>query len=157
MGRNIEDIIASLPKQRRSRINVKARRMADEMIAHADSLGTVRKAVSKTQSQVGKVLGMPQNAISQLEKRSDLLVSTLTRYVDALGGELDLVVRMKDGSEILLERLGRTAKATGAAKAVHKSSGRKATGQRASARRSAGQKKSATAGHAARRTSARSR
>ncbi len=86
--------------------------MAGEMIAHADSLGAVRKAVSKTQSQMGAQLGMPQNAISQLEKRSDLLVSTLARYVDALGGELDLVVRMKDGTEIVLEGLGRAAKST---------------------------------------------
>jgi DNA-binding XRE family transcriptional regulator len=79
MGRNIEDVIAALPKQRRSRVNQRARRMAGEMIAHADSLGAVRKAVSKTQSQMGAQLGMPQNAISQLEKRSDLLVSTLAR------------------------------------------------------------------------------
>lgn len=110
MGRNVEDIIAALPKQRRSRINQKARQMAREMIAHADSLGAVRKALSKTQSQMGEELGMPQNAISQLEKRSDLLVSTLARYVDALGAELDLVVRMKDGTEIILAGLGRAAK-----------------------------------------------
>ena len=88
MGRNIENIIAGLPKERRSRINQKARRMAGEMISHADSLGAIRKAVSKTQSQMGEELGLPQNAISQLEKRSDLLVSTLARYVDALGAEL---------------------------------------------------------------------
>ena len=78
--------------------------------AHADSLGAIRKAVSKTQSEMGVELGMPQNAISQLEKRSDLLVSTLVRYVDALGAELDLVVRMKDGSEIVLEGFGKARK-----------------------------------------------
>jgi transcriptional regulator with XRE-family HTH domain len=84
--------------------------MAGDMIAHAASLSAIRKAVSKTQSQMGQELGMPQNAISQLEKRSDLLVSTLARYVDALGAELDLVVRMKDGTEIVLAGLGRAAK-----------------------------------------------
>ena len=84
--------------------------MAGEMIAHADSLGAVRKAVSKTQSQLGAELGMPQNAISQLEKRSDLLVSTLARYVDALGAQLDLIVRMKDGTEIILEGFGKAPK-----------------------------------------------
>lgn len=110
MGRNVEDIIAGLPKQRRSRVNQKARQMAGEMIAHADSLGAIRKAVSKTQSQIGEELGMPQNAISQLERRSDLLLSTLARYVGALGAELDLVVRMKDGTEIVLAGLGRAVK-----------------------------------------------
>lgn len=108
MGRNIEDVIAGLPKERRTRIRQKARQMADEMIAYADSLGAVRRAASKTQSQMGVRLGMPQSAISQLEKRSDVLVSTLARYVDALGGELDLIVRMGDGTEIVLQTLGRS-------------------------------------------------
>ena len=84
--------------------------MTQGWFAHADSLGAIRKAVSKTQSEMGVELGMPQNAISQLEKRSDLLVSTLVRYVDALGAELDLVVRMKDGSEIVLEGFGKARK-----------------------------------------------
>lgn len=110
MGRNIAEIIAALPKQRRDRVNRKARQMAGEMIAYADSLGAVRRAVSMTQSQIGAHLGLPQNAISQLEKRSDLLVSTLARYVDALGAELDLIVRMKDGTEIIVETLGKTRK-----------------------------------------------
>lgn len=110
MGRNIESIIAALPKGRRERINRKARQMAGEMVAHADSLAEVRKAASKTQSQMGVELGKPQNAISQLEKRRDILVSTLVRYVDALGGELNLVVQMKDGRSIVLERIGRAPK-----------------------------------------------
>ena len=106
MGRTIDQVIAELPKERRARISKKARTMAREMIAHADSLGMVRRAISKTQNEVGQDLGLPQNAISQLEKRSDLLLSTLRRYVKALGADLDLVVRMKDGSKILLKGLG---------------------------------------------------
>ena len=106
MGRTIDRVIAELPKKRRARISKKARTMAREMIAHADSLGMVRRALSKTQNELGEDLGLPQNAISQLEKRSDLLLSTLRRYVQALGADLDLVVRMKDGSQILLEGLG---------------------------------------------------
>jgi hypothetical protein len=44
MGRNIERIIAALPKRRRGRINSRARQMAGEMIAHAASLADVRNA-----------------------------------------------------------------------------------------------------------------
>jgi hypothetical protein len=102
--------------------------MAGEMIAHADSLGSVRKAVSKTQSEMGAQLGMPQNAISQLEKRTDLLVSTLVRYVDALGGKLNLVVQMRDGTEIVLEKLGRTARSAKAAPTRKKSVSRATRG-----------------------------
>jgi transcriptional regulator with XRE-family HTH domain len=106
MGRRIDDVIVKLPKERRKRILKKADGMAKEMIAHADSLRVVRKAVSKTQSEIGEGLGLSQNAVSQLEARSDLLLSTLRRYVKALGANLDLVVRMKDGSKVVLEGLG---------------------------------------------------
>lgn len=111
MGRSIDEVIASLPKRRRDRISRKAGVMAKEMIAYADSLGMVRKALSKTQSQIGDDLGLPQNAVSQLESRSDLLLSTLRRYVAALGADLDLVVRMKDGTQVILRDLGDPAKA----------------------------------------------
>jgi transcriptional regulator with XRE-family HTH domain len=106
MGLRVDDVIAKLPKERRKRIAAKADEMAKEMIAYADSLRVVRKALSKTQSKIGEDLGLSQNSISQLEGRTDLLLSTLRRYVRALGADLDLVVRMKDGSKVLLEGLG---------------------------------------------------
>lgn len=130
MGRNVEDIIAGLPRQRRSRINQKARQMAGEMIAQADSLGEVRKVARKTQSQMGEALGMPQNAISQLERRSDVLLSTLARYVDALGAELDLIVRMRDGTEIVLAGLGRAVK-TAPKKSTHRKKAASRVGRKA--------------------------
>lgn len=112
MGRRIDEIIGRLPKERRKRIGTKANEMAREMIAHADSLRVVRKALSKTQAEIGEGLGLPQNAVSQLEGRSDLLLSTLRRYVQALGADLDIVVRMKDGSRVVLEGIGTPAEPT---------------------------------------------
>jgi hypothetical protein len=106
MGRKIDEVVAGLPKVRRDRIEKKAAGMAREMIAYADSLSMVRRALSKTQSRIGEDLGLAQNAVSQLEQRSDLLLSTLRRYVRALGAELDLVVRLKDGSSIVLRLPG---------------------------------------------------
>lgn len=101
MGRTIDDVIGALPKERRAKIGRKSRKMAREMIAHADSLASVRKAFGKTQAEVGTDLGLAQNAISQLESRKDMRLSTLVKYVDALGGELDLVIRSKDGAEVI--------------------------------------------------------
>ena len=100
MGRNIDDIIGGLPKERRGRIAKASRKMAQEMIAHADSLADVRKAFHKTQVEVGKGLGLAQNAISQLENRKDMRISTLARYVGALGGQLELVIRSKNGEVV---------------------------------------------------------
>lgn len=106
MGRNIDTIIAALPKARRDKIEAKAALMAREMIDHADSLGEIRKAMSKTQSDIARELGVGQVAVAQLEKRSDLLMSTLQRYVRAAGAELSLVVRTRQGAEIVLQGLG---------------------------------------------------
>ncbi|MFA5913602.1 MAG: helix-turn-helix domain-containing protein [Sterolibacterium sp.] len=106
MGRSIDDVIAGLPKARRDRVEAKAVRLAREMIEHADSLGEIRKAMSKTQSEIARELGVGQVAVAQLEKRSDLLLSTLQRYVRATGAELSLVVHTRQGTEIVLQSLG---------------------------------------------------
>lgn len=102
MGRNIDDIIEALPKGRRDRINVKAETLAQEMIRNADSLIAFRKAAGKTQAEVGKVLGIGQNAVSQLENRADLYVSTLSKYVGALGMKLELSLRTTTGELVEL-------------------------------------------------------
>src|ERR1035437_8682946 len=76
------------------------------MIDHADSLGAIRKAMSKTQTEIARELGVGQVAVAQLEKRSDLLLSTLQRYVRAAGAELSLVIHTKQGTQIVLQSLG---------------------------------------------------
>ena len=106
MARTIDSAIAGLPKTRRDRIEKQAARLAGEMIEHADSLGEIRKAMSKTQTEIARALGVGQVAVAQLEKRSDLLLSTLQRYVRATGAELSLVVHTKQGAEIVLDGLG---------------------------------------------------
>ena len=106
MGRSIDTVIARLPKARRERLEAKAARLARDMIEHADSLGDIRKAMSKTQTEIARELGVGQVAVAQLEKRSDLLLSTLQRYVRATGAELSLVVHTRQGEEIVLQNLG---------------------------------------------------
>ena len=101
MGRAIDDIIKELPQRRREKIAKKSKKLAHEMIAYADSLADVRRTFRKTQAEVGVNMSLAQNAISQLEARKDMRISTLVKYVGALGGELDLVIRAKDGSEVI--------------------------------------------------------
>ena len=116
MARSIDEVISGLPKARRDRIETRAARLASDMIEHADSLGEIRKAMSKTQTDIARVLGVGQVAVAQMEKRSDLLLSTLQRYVRATGAELSLVVHTARGEEIVLQGLGDLGeKAKGAA------------------------------------------
>jgi hypothetical protein len=58
-------------------------------------LAELRKLAGKTQAQVAKKAKMHQGELSRAERRRDHLISTVRRYVDALGGELELVARLK--------------------------------------------------------------
>jgi len=106
MGRSVDELIAGLPKARRLKVEAKSQQLAREMIDHADSLGEIRKALSKTQVEIARELGVGQVAVAQLERRSDLLLSTLRRYVRATGAELSLVVHTREGNDIVLQGLG---------------------------------------------------
>ena len=58
-------------------------------------LAELRKLVGKTQAQVARKAKMHQGELSRAERRRDHLISTVRRYVDALGGELEIVARLK--------------------------------------------------------------
>ena len=92
MGLNVEEVIAELePAERR-----KVEDLAAEFIAEEMTLRELRKARKLTQASVARELGISQDAISRLEQRSDLLLSTLRRTVEAMGGSLSLVARFPD-------------------------------------------------------------
>ncbi len=69
---------------------------APTSIADGLSLREVRKNLNLTQTDVARRLKKGQDVVSRIEQRSDLLLSTLHDYVHALGGELELVCRLKD-------------------------------------------------------------
>ncbi|MCM5569924.1 helix-turn-helix domain-containing protein [Burkholderiaceae bacterium FT117] len=106
MPEKLKDVMARLAPERRAKVAARARELADEMIAHADGLAAARRAHKKTQEEIANTLHIRQNAVAQLEKRSDLLISTLRKYVGAMGGELELVIRMANGSSMVLENIG---------------------------------------------------
>ncbi len=58
------------------------------------SLAELRKSCHRSQVEVAAVLGIRQLAVSRLERRRDVRVSTLRAYVEALGGSLELIVRL---------------------------------------------------------------
>jgi transcriptional regulator with XRE-family HTH domain len=89
---NINDIIASLPPDRQAKIKARAA----ELIAEELTLQDLRKAREFTQIRMAELLNMRQENVSRLERRADLLVSTLQSYIAAMGGELSLVVEFKD-------------------------------------------------------------
>ena len=100
MARKLDDMIAGLPARRRKRIEVRALELA--------TLKDLRVAVEKTQVDLAAELGVGQDSISRLEKRSDMLLSTLRHYVESMGGTLELVARFPNRPPVAIEQLGST-------------------------------------------------
>jgi DNA-binding XRE family transcriptional regulator len=102
MGRTLSEDLARLPRERRERIE----RRAAELIAEEMSLRELRRALGRTQNRVARALGIGQDAVSRLENRADMLISTLERYIREAGGELELVARFPDRKPVRLKGLG---------------------------------------------------
>ncbi len=94
----LTEIIGKLPEARRRKVEERAR----ALIAEEMSLRDLRKARKWTQVRVAKELGINQENVSRIEKRSDLLLSTLSGYVEAMGGTLRLVAEFPDRPPIAL-------------------------------------------------------
>lgn len=62
-----------------------------EIAAYQRSLADVRRARAMTQITLAKALGVNQSQVSRIENEADLYLSTLQSYVEALGGDLELV------------------------------------------------------------------
>ena len=108
MGRNLNDVIHSLPAERQAKIAALSQEKMQEMIAHAATLTDFRKAVGKTQAEVARELGIQQHAVSQLEKRTDTYVSTLRRFLQSLGMTLEMSVVAQNGVRIELQNFLRS-------------------------------------------------
>ncbi len=95
---SLDEMMAELDPKRRRKVEERAA----ELIAEEMTLRELRKARTLTQASVARELGIGQDAISRLEQRSDLLLSTLRRTVEAMGGSLSLVARFPDRAPVEL-------------------------------------------------------
>ncbi|MGL5116748.1 MAG: XRE family transcriptional regulator [Beijerinckiaceae bacterium] len=101
------DTLAKLPAEERAAIE----RRGAELFAEHVSLGQLRRARRLSQAALAAKLNMDQAGVSRLEKRADLLLSTLRGYVEAAGGRLEIVARFPDTPPLRIERLGEAGKA----------------------------------------------
>jgi predicted XRE-type DNA-binding protein len=96
MAKNIQAIIKKLPKKRQEAIKVRTK----ELIKEEMTLREMRKAQEKTQHEIAELLGIKQAAVSRLEQRTDMYLSTLSSYLKSIGGELEITAKFPDHREI---------------------------------------------------------
>tara|TARA_B110000879_G_C11066218_1_gene468764 strand:+ start:325 stop:660 length:336 start_codon:yes stop_codon:yes gene_type:complete len=101
MGLSLNDKINQLPKERQNKIENHAQQLIEEELTLRD----LRLALDKTQIELCKVLDMKQDGISRLEHRSDMLMSTLGKYINAMGGNLKIIAEFPDRAPVQIKGL----------------------------------------------------
>ncbi|MEX2499760.1 MAG: helix-turn-helix domain-containing protein [Wenzhouxiangellaceae bacterium] len=101
MTRTLTEKLESLPDDRRKRIEARA----EELIEQELTLRELRKALEMTQTALAERLNIGQDTVSRLERRTDMLLSTLHDYVQGLGGRLELNVEFPGHRKVRLKTL----------------------------------------------------
>ena len=100
----LEERMNELSPERRKKIEARvAELMAEEM-----TLQELRRARRLTQVRVAKALHISQDGVSRLEQRTDLLLSTLRKSIEAMGGKLSLVAEFPDREPVKLSGIAET-------------------------------------------------
>jgi len=92
VAKNFNTLRAKMDPGVLARSHEKARQYRDEM-----ALDELRSARQLTQEHLATVLGVKQSAISKMERRSDMYVSTLRSMIKAMGGSLEIEAVFPDG------------------------------------------------------------
>ena len=92
MATNFRSVLEKMPRERQERI----RNRTEELLAELP-LQELRQARALSQEELAEVLGLNQATISKLERRTDMYLSSLRRFVEAMGGELEITANFPEG------------------------------------------------------------
>ena len=92
MKKKFAELRKGMSPEARTRAEAKRRGMLEEML-----LAEIRKRAGLTQNELADKLGIKQPTLSRLESQDDMYVSTLRRLIEALGGKMEIVVRLPGG------------------------------------------------------------
>ena len=91
--RPFSELTKKFGHERKSRVAAKVLELKAEM-----PLAELRQAREKSQVELARNLKVGQPAVAKLEKRADMYVSNLRRYIEALGGSLEITARFPEGT-----------------------------------------------------------
>lgn len=92
MAIKARDYIAKLPDREQKAIKAEA----DKLMLEELTLAAIREARRHSQIELADKLGIQQPAVSKIERQTDLYLSTLSNYIRAVGGELEILARFPD-------------------------------------------------------------
>jgi len=89
MPRNFQELEAKMAPERRARAEMKAKEIMGDML-----LAEIRKQMGLTQKELAAALNIKQPTLSKIEAQEDMQIGTLTRIIEALGGQLELIAHL---------------------------------------------------------------
>lgn len=89
--RSFAELRARMSPEAQAKAAAEAMRLDDEM-----DLAEVRRALKLSQEEIAQTLQLTQGSVAKIEKRTDMYVGTLRRFIEAMGGELEIVARFAD-------------------------------------------------------------
>jgi DNA-binding XRE family transcriptional regulator len=101
MTRSLDDFLNTLTPAEQ----VKAKARGAELIAEEMTLRSLRHAHELTQDRMAELLGVKQENVSRMERRTDLLLSTMASYIEAMGGKLKLVAEFPGQAPVVIKTL----------------------------------------------------
>ncbi|MET3794357.1 XRE family transcriptional regulator [Aquamicrobium terrae] len=102
MGRSLTDIIADLPADEQVEIEQRYQELKQDV----EGLRELRQIAGKAQADIASALNIKQPSVSQIERQTDMYLSTLRSYVEAVGGRLELTVKLPSRPALTLQSLG---------------------------------------------------
>jgi DNA-binding transcriptional regulator YiaG len=102
MAKSYQLLRQKMSEDARKKAEAKTEELLKEMPLHE-----LRQARALSQQEIGKALNVNQSAVSKMERRSDMYISTLRKVIKAMGGELEIIARFPDG-EVKVNQFGET-------------------------------------------------
>lgn len=119
MGRKLNEVVATLPPEEQETIE----RRFQELQREVEGL---REIAGKAQADIASALNIKQPSVSKIENQTDMYLSTLRNYVEAIGGKLELTVKLPKPPALRIDQLGDVGVVTD--KSARRSRGRKQVG-----------------------------
>src|SRR3989337_2290834 len=101
MVRTLKQVMDVLPADERAEID----RRFEELVDEVESLKELRRLSERPRAKIARTLKISQPAVSKIEQQTDMSLSTPRSYVEAIGGELDVIVRLPNRRPVKIKSL----------------------------------------------------